>query len=137
MPYTKEYFEKNKEIIYQRNRESYFKNKEKYNNKRRENYKNKGSRYEQIVKKTWKVANIITFDDTFEKFNNLKNCELCNVEFCAVGGKTVKNKKVLDHCHFSNYARFIICHSCNIKNRKKDNLKMKLHLELYRYFNLK
>jgi len=137
MPYSKEYLELHREEINKKNRERYQRNKDKYNQNRNKNYKYDKDTYKKSILRTWKDANIIIFENTFEKYYNAKKCEFCNVEFSTIGGKTLKNKRVLDHDHLTNYARFIICHSCNIKNRKLDSIRMKLNLEIYRYHNNK
>ncbi len=137
--YKRALYQKNKEKILQKNKISRERNREyfeNYNKKRNEEYKTKGKMYERAIKRGWKDAGIIFFDSTFENYKNAERCEFCNCEFSKIGGRTTKNKKCLDHDHLCGYARFIICFSCNIKNRETDNLRMKLHLELHRYFNI-
>jgi len=74
------------------------------------------------------------FDLLFERYYNTNNCEICN--FKIENHKNNFEKKCLDHHHDSGYMRYVCCNKCNSKLGKTDRLKDKLHLELYRYFNL-
>ena len=99
----------------------------------------KSKRFEKDTQKIavvrgWKNADIRVFEYTFDNFYNTTHCESCGCEL--IKGKGMgKNKKVLDHDHFSGYPRHVICHSCNVWRRGYDNRRMRLHLELYRYFH--
>ena len=73
---------------------------------------------------------IIPDEDKFWESYQTKNCDLCDISFD-------EKRKCVDHCHHSGYVRFIICNKCNRNLGSIDNNRMKLHLELYRYFNLK
>ena len=102
--------------------------------KRNKKYYSDKETQKKSVVRGWKNADIRIFDDTFDYFYNTTHCESCNCEL--IKGKGMgKNKKVLDHDHFSGYPRNVVCHSCNIWRRGYDNRRMKLHLELYRYFH--
>lgn len=104
------------------------------NRKRNEKYYSDKEAQRKAVERGWKSAGIKYFDDTFDKWFSTTNCESCNIELIK-GKGTGKNKRVLDHDHFSGYPRNTICHSCNIWRRGFDNRRMMLHLELYRYFH--
>ena len=71
------------------------------------------------------------FDETYEKYMNTTNCELCNTKLIV--GNRGNNKKILDHDHQSGYQRFICCNSCNQKVAKIDNMKMNVLLEIHRF----
>jgi len=105
------------------------------NRKRNEEYYSNKEKQKQGVVRGWRGQGIKIFDDTFDKWFDTTHCESCKCELIKGKGKG-KNKKHLDHDHFSGYPRNVICHSCNVWRRGYDNNKMKLHLELYRYFNL-
>ena len=108
--------------------------RDKINKTRNEKYYNDKETQKKAVVRGWKKADIRIFDDTFDKFYDTTHCESCNCELIK-GKGTGKNKKVLDHDHFSGYPRHVVCHSCNVWRRGYDNNRMKLHLELYRYFH--
>ena len=132
----RDYYERNKDEISKKIKKLYEKNKDKYNKNRRDKYNLLGEKYKTNTQICWKRQGIKFFNDTIDKYMECKFCELCNVEL-KILGKITKDKKVLEHDHLSGYCRFICCQSCNIKQRTRDNLKMKLHLELYRYFKIK
>ena len=84
----------------------------------------------------WKRKGIklINDEETYVKYMCLENCELCD-KVLTTGNKAV-NRKCLDHDHLSGYWRFIVCHTCNTKQKPRDGLHLRLMLELHRYFNL-
>ena len=153
--YKKEYDRQYTQLIKQRRKELYDREPERHrkysinryyrdydkinerNQKIRDEFYNKESkRIKPRVEACWRRQNIKFFDDTFDKFFDTDICESCNCNI--VSSKTnCNNRKVLDHCHFSGYARNIVCSKCNNLRNKLDNTKMKLHLELYRFFNNK
>ncbi len=149
--YDKNYYEKNKlkrqeqkkkyrqdnyEEQKRKNTERYKLNKEKYNKTRRDKYKMLEDTYKKSKLSDWKRKGIIIEENSFKKFFNTKKCELCDIEFCEVGGKTKKNKKCLDHDHLTGHIRVVCCVTCNNYLKKYDNLRLKLMLELHRYKNL-
>lgn len=75
------------------------------------------------------VGMIIPDEDKFWESYQTNNCNLCDISFD-------EKRKCVDHCHHSGYVRFIVCNKCNCNLGVIDNNRMKLHLELYRYFNL-
>tara|TARA_R100000805_G_C3612261_1_gene113055 strand:+ start:548 stop:1069 length:522 start_codon:yes stop_codon:yes gene_type:complete len=109
---------------------------ERLHKKREEYYEGKNKDYKPRVQAGWRKQGIKYFDDTFDKFFDTKICETCNCEL-QVTNKNCANRKCLDHDHFTGLPRNIICSRCNNYRHKYDNLKMKIHLELYRYFQLK
>lgn len=137
MPYSAEYKLLHKDEIYKKNRERYHKNKEKYNKPRYDSYRSGGSYYKYGIITGWKRSGIKCYDteETFEKYKNTSNCELCKKEFVEIGGKSKHNKKVLDHDHRSGIPRFVCCYTCNCFLRGRDNRLAEVHLELYRFFH--
>ena len=131
----RELYQQNNEQKKKEQREYRKKNPDYFNKlnikKNKEYYENKEIQKMAVVR-GWTSAGIRIFDDTFDKWYKVSHCESCNCELIK-GKGTGKNKKVLDHDHFSGYPRNVICHSCNIWRRGYDNRRMKLHLELYRY----
>ena len=134
MPYADP--EKRKEYHNEYNKKWRASNQKKMINKYKE-YREKY--YKQRKLGAWKHLGIKHFEDTYDYYVNCKKCELCKCKLLdkdynnGMGNK--KTTKILDHDHFSGYFRFVVCHSCNCFLRKRDNNKMKLHLELYKYFN--
>ncbi len=107
-----------------------------FNQKRNNEYYTNPSKRKISLINGWRRAGIKIFEGTFEYYENTTHCESCGCEL-LVGKGTGKNKKQLDHCHHSGYGRHIICQSCNCWRRGRDARMDKVHLELYRYFNLK
>ena len=68
------------------------------------------------------------WDALYERYLETPNCELCNIDIST-------EKRSLDHDHNSGYPRFIVCNVCNSKIGVVDRQKLRLHAELYRYFN--
>tara|TARA_R110002012_G_C11502694_1_gene597512 strand:+ start:277 stop:618 length:342 start_codon:yes stop_codon:yes gene_type:complete len=104
-------------------------------------YKNTTKKYRQTPhgakshrKSEWKTKHKIkfhNFDETYDKYINTTECELCNVEL--VSGNKGQNKKILDHDHLSGYARFICCNTCNQRIGKVDKNKLNVLLEIHRF----
>ena len=108
-------------------------NKEKIKDYSKQYRKNN---YEKITINRWISYGVKCndFKSLYDTFKEATYCYLCNVEF----DNTDKDKrKCLDHDHFSGYPRFICCDTCNKKLRKVDNRRMKVLLDLHRYFNIK
>jgi len=127
---NKEYYQKNKEHIKQKAKEYRKKNGDKHKIK-----SHLRQTQTQKLQYRFKYAGIKTenWDFLINKYQTIECCELCNV-ILSRDNKT--NKRIcLDHDHNSGYARFICCQKCNGFLGKRDNIKDKLHLELYRYFN--
>ena len=104
--------------------------------KRKEYFK----KYNQTMKYklyNWKRQGIKIYNEKelYDKYMILENCELCDCELDK--GNTRSNRKTLDHDHFSGYVRFICCNTCNNSNQKKDNQRVKLNLEIHRFFKNK
>jgi hypothetical protein len=123
--------EKKQQREYRKRNPEYFK---EVNRKRNENYYSNKEKQKISVVRGWKNAGIRISDDTFDIWYGTTHCESCQCEL--IKGKGMgKNKKVLDHDHFSGYPRHIICHSCNVWRRGYDNRMMKVHLEIHRMFS--
>tara|TARA_R110000787_G_C13123472_1_gene415129 strand:+ start:50 stop:526 length:477 start_codon:yes stop_codon:yes gene_type:complete len=125
----KEYRKNNKEKIKESSRLYLLKQKED------PNYDIKMRKYRRIQQ--WKVKNQMIYWGTWEElgeiYDKTTHCCSCKCELSEDGGRYQKS---LDHDHFSNYVRDIICKTCNNNRGKIDRNKMFLHLELYRYFKL-
>jgi len=132
----KELYQENKEHERKQQKEYRDKNKEHINRKRNEAYYEDKEIQRKSVVRGWIKAGIRIFDETFDNWYDTTHCESCGCEL--IKGKGMgKNKKVLDHDHFSGYPRNVVCHSCNVWRRGYDNRRMRLHLELYRFFHRK
>lgn len=126
----KKYNQENKERIAESTKKYYQDNNEKLTEQKKEYYhKNKGRK--ENIERRWKRYGVKLSDDTYERFKECKNCQVCNVELTSKG----KSRKVLDHDHDSGYVRFICCCSCNPKLGARDRRLDRVHKELYRYFN--
>ena len=131
----RDYYKANKEVENLKRRAGWTKNKEKYNKTRRECYKDtNSSKYKNSRLLTWKRSGIKILDNTFDDYNSKTHCELCNKEFCEVGGKSKHNKKCLDHCHLTGYSRFTCCYTCNNKLKAIDSRRMILMLDIHRHY---
>ncbi len=121
----KEYYEKTKDL----HKSYYERDKKAFSDKNTKQYKSR-------TIGRWKMNGIKINEDTFNYYNNLENCELCNKKFCPTGSKGAKgnDKKCLDHCHLSGYPRFVCCNNCNNYLRIIDNNRIFLMLEIHRYF---
>ena len=51
----------------------------------------------------------------YDRWLNSERCEECNKEY------TKENIKCMDHCHLTGLFRNILCNSCNMKRRTKEN----------------
>ena len=106
-----------KEQIAKTKKEYYEKNKEKIKEQR-------GSETGKMINKInqWKFIGLVCenreeYEYIYDRWLNSETCEerRCNKEY------TKKNKKCMDHCHDSGIFRNILCNSCNMKRRTKDN----------------
>ena len=121
---------KKRNIYYHKNRERELETRRKYN-RTFEGFK-------KVKLNEWKNKTNLksnNFDLLFDRYYYTNECEICNIEI--INHKQGADKKCLDHHHDSGYMRYICCTKCNNKLGKVDRIKDKLHLELYRYFNLK
>jgi len=135
----KQIYQKNKEYKNNQQKEWRDNNPDKIkqiNERRNQKYYEDSGKRKKVLIWGWKRAGIRLFEGMFEYYENTTHCESCGCEF-LVGKGQGKNKKQLDHCHHSGYARQVICKSCNCWRRGRDNRMDKVHLELYRYFFLK
>ena len=120
--YYKEYYEKHKEKINEKNKEYYKeyyqKNKEKLNQQKKEYHQTPQGKKSQRISK-WKRRGIICNYETI--YQEYINCECCN--FC---GEKFKDSldRCLDHDHSitdTDNVRAILCRSCNAKDVLKKN----------------
>ena len=121
------------------------KRREKYllNPKYRQHIKDEFKKYRQSGKgkynkriNSWIKDQEMKSDDwnqTYERYEKTTECELCSVEFSPIARK--KNAKILDHDHNSGYVRNVCCCKCNNSLGVVDRQKLRLHVDLYRYFN--
>ena len=113
----KEYYEKNKEKILKQQKEYDQKNKDK---KKEYDQTPKGKMNKKICE--WKLRGLICehedeYEYIYDRWFRSERCEYarCNKEY------TKDNNKCMDHCHLTGLFRDILCHSCNMKRRTKDN----------------
>ncbi len=69
-------------------------------------------------------------DAVYKRYIETKKCDLCNVEL--VDGNRKSNRKCLEHDHLSKCIRFVCCNKCNFFLKKRDNIRLKLLLEIHR-----
>jgi len=82
----------------------------------------------------WRKLNIkwdLQYQDPYKMYLENKVCSLCKCEY-----KTNSDKQ-LDHDHLSGHIRGFVCRGCNSKMAKYDNQRIRLCLEIHRYFNNK
>ena len=92
--------------------------------KRKKNFRN-------IKYNEWKKGGIkwdIQYQDPYQMYLDNEKCSLCDKEY--------KNSadKQLDHDHLSGHIRGFVCRACNSKMMKYDNQRIRLCLEIHRYF---
>tara|TARA_R110000796_G_scaffold20528_4_gene61044 strand:+ start:417 stop:908 length:492 start_codon:yes stop_codon:yes gene_type:complete len=104
--WNKEYYEKNKEKIAKKNKE----------------YNKTPKRQMGLKINMWKRNGLICenreeYEYIYDRWLFSERCEepKCNKEY------TKDNIKNMDHCHDTGLFRNIICHSCNMKRRSKEN----------------
>lgn len=80
----------------------------------------------------WKKMGIkwdINYQDPYQMYLENDKCSLCNNDY-----KNSSDKQ-LDHDHLSGHIRGFVCRGCNSKMAKYDNLRIRLCLDLHRYFH--
>ena len=102
--YDKEYYEKNKEKIAKQKKEYHQTPKGKMNKKITD------WKYNGLI-----CENRAEYEYIYDRWLNSEKCEECSKEY------TEDNIKNMDHCHLTGLFRNIICHSCNMKRRVKEN----------------
>ena len=82
----------------------------------------------------WKRKGIKLYDEDeiYKRYINADLCELCNIKMDH--GNKSGVRRCLDHDHLSGHIRFVCCNKCNAYLRRIDTNKLKLNLELHRYF---
>lgn len=105
-----------------------------YNDSRKEINKERENKY--IPKRRiqgWKKHGVKgNLEELYKIWENTTHCNLCNVEL-VIGNKT-SNRKILEHDHLSGHFRNIVCGKCNCLMLKMDNIRVRLNLEIHRYF---
>ena len=121
-----EYRLKNKERDKEKRREYRIKNREKRNEYNREYSQTENGKKSMRIG-AWKKNGVICEDinKLHDTYINTNNCEWCNNDL----GK----KKCLEHNHYSGEIRGIVCNSCNMKIRYKDNNYQKCMLSIISY----
>jgi superfamily II helicase len=87
-------------------------------------------KYSIQKKNDWKKLNILFLDDQdflywFNRYNNSKKCELCQIPFKST------RQRHMDHNHITRLPRNVICCKCN-RNRI-DNKQIKSSIQRYIY----
>ena len=132
--YNRQYYQKNREKLKAQTREYRKNNLEKLTKRERAFHKTRINKFDYRVK-TWMGQGIKSqeWENVFQRYTSTMMCDCCGVDFEGKG----KFKKSLDHDHLSGEVRNIICHDCNVKRSPIDRHRMKLNLEIHRYFLLK
>jgi len=120
--YQKEYREKNKEKTKEYNR--------KYSETNKEKNKEKNKQYQQKYRKTpsgekafrkgsWKYIGLDmdNFEEVYQRYLDTTNCDKCNV--LLTNGEHCKTTKCMDHCHYTNKFRRVLCLSCNSQEKQQ------------------
>lgn len=126
--YDIEYRKKNKERI-AKQKQQYRQQigNEELNNRRKKHIRN-------IKYNEWKKLGIkwdLKYQDPYQMYLDNEKCSLCD---CLYKNNSDKQ---LDHDHLSGHIRGFVCRSCNSKMAKYDNQRIRLCLEIHRYFHIK
>ena len=89
--------------------------------------------HKNIKYSEWKKVGIkwdLKYQDPYQMYLENEKCSLCD--------KIYKNNtdKHLDHDHLSGHIRGFVCRGCNSKMTKYDNQRIRLCLDLHRYFKI-
>ena len=79
----------------------------------------------------WKKIGIkwdINHQDPYQMYLDNEKCSLCNKQY-----KNTSDKQ-LDHDHLSGHIRGFVCRGCNSRMSRYDNLRIRLCLELHRFY---
>ncbi len=124
--YNRQHYIKNKEKILKQNKQWKEDNKEKYDLYHKQHYQNnkeKIAKQQKEYNKTpggikrgiiseWKISGLklfgYTYDEVYEYYLSIDNCEVCNKDI-SMGG----HKKHMDHCHLTGIFRWVLCAGCN------------------------
>jgi len=125
-------YRKRKDVIKkqkERKESAEYKQKEKELRPIRRNKNLKNIKYNEWRKQgiKWDLKN----QDPYKMYLENKCCDLCKCEY--------KNNthKQLDHDHLSGHIRGFVCRGCNSRMAKYDNQRIRLCLEIHRYFTNK
>ena len=123
-------YRKRKEVIEREKRRKQskeYKDKQKViQSKRRTNKKVKYNEWKKIGIK-WDINH----QDPYQMYLDNDKCSICNNDYKS------GSDKQLDHDHLSGHIRGFVCRSCNSKMARYDNLRIRLCLDLHRYFHSK
>tara|TARA_R110002153_G_scaffold54945_1_gene152840 strand:+ start:353 stop:718 length:366 start_codon:yes stop_codon:yes gene_type:complete len=109
--WRREYYQKNKEKMKEKNAEYYKNNKEQA----KEYYESeKGKKSYRISH--WKCRGVICddFEALYNQYINTPNCDSCNIELTE-DKVTTPTTRCLDHSHETGEFRNVVCHSCNVR----------------------
>ena len=109
-----EYYKKNKDKYSEKSKIYNETNKEQLKKYRTEYYKRpKAIKVRRII--DWKKYGLklygYTYDELYEYYLSVDNCEVCNKDI-SMGG----HYKHMDHCHDTGCFRWILCDKCNIQD---------------------
>ena len=91
----------------------------------------KGRKIDRISQWKKMKIKIDNYDETYEWYMSVKNCDFCDVILEGRGS----NKKCLDHDHRSGHIRRILCGKCNNQTPIVERKHTEVLLDLHRYFN--
>lgn len=110
--------------------------KEKFNAKRRMTSEEITEHKKKLLRiQNWKRNGILIhdIDKFYDMYVNTWNCQLCGIKMTEGDKRNTSTTRCLDHDHISGYWRFIVCHTCNTKQKPRDGLHLRLMLEIHRY----
>jgi len=111
---TKKYYQDNKEERRNYQKEYSEKNKEKI-----KKYNQSLSGKKAHTKGQWKFIGLDmdNFEEVYQRYLDTTNCDKCNVLLTT--GEHCKTTKCMDHCHYTNKFRRVLCLSCNFKEKRQ------------------
>tara|TARA_R100000951_G_C2615859_1_gene172725 strand:+ start:416 stop:958 length:543 start_codon:yes stop_codon:yes gene_type:complete len=108
---SKEWYKINSEKHTQQSKERYQNNKEYIKHQMKEYYKTPECKKSYTIS-NWKRAGLklfgYTYDEVYEYYLSIDNCEVCNKDISMGGGQ-----RNMDHCHSTGIFRWVLCSGCN------------------------
>ena len=67
----------------------------------------------EMLLDNWRKFGLLdNLDDVYKIYKETKHCQICDIKL--TNGKMCKTKKVMNHCHKTNYFLNILCFNCNL-----------------------